>query len=105
MNATWILFGAPVSGTYEVESSWPPPAKIRAVYDGNGYTAVLDLPDDMVLLGEQVVEYELSTYGFKCGRGGKTGRAPFATYFRVGLAPQAKMRIAARAASGLSAVA
>lgn len=105
MRVAWILFGAPVSGTYDAESSWPPPAKIRAVHDGNGYTAVLDLPDDMPLIGEHVVEYELSTYGVKCGRGGKRGCALFATYFRVGLAPEAKTKIAARAASGLEAVA
>jgi len=104
MQVTFILFGAPCGGNYEAESTWPPPDKIRAVHDGNGYTAVLDLPDDVPLLGEKVVEYELSSWGFACGRG-RRGSHTFATYFRAGLAGPAKTREAVRASRPLEVVA
>lgn len=101
MTVTFILFGAPCGGNYECESSWPPPKRIRAVHDGNGYQAVLDLPDEVPLLGESVVEYELSSYGYACrGRGSYV----FATYMRAGLAPQAQAREVARDLRHLEAV-
>jgi hypothetical protein len=101
VTVTFILFGAPCGGSYEADSCWPPAKRIRAVHDGNGYSAVLDEPDDVPLLGESVVEYELSTYGIACGRGPHL----FATYKRVGISAAEEMRAARIAASGLRAVA
>lgn len=105
MQVTWILFGAPCGGSYDAESSWPPPKRIRAVHDGNGYQAVLDVPDDVALLGESVVEYELSSYGMMCGRGRGGHCRPFGSYMRVGLAPEAQRRELVRATRHLEAVA
>lgn len=101
---TFILFGAPCGGNYEAESTWPPPERVRAVHDGNGYSAVLDLPEDVPLLGEDVVEYELSSYGFSCGRG-RGASYRFATFRRVGISAAEENRAARIAASGLTAVA
>lgn len=103
MTVTFILFGTPCGGSYEAESSWPPPKTIRAVHDGNGYTAVLDLPEDVPLIGESPVEYELSSYGIACGRG-RTSH-PFATFRRAGITAAEQARAARKAASSLRAVA
>jgi hypothetical protein len=99
MTALWILFGAPCAGRYETESTWPPPRRIRAVHDGDGYHAVLDLPDDVPLIGEHAVDYELQMYGVRCEHG--RPRKLVASYMRVGL----EGRVAEQAASGLEAVA
>jgi hypothetical protein len=102
VTVAWVLTGGPCEGTYHAESSWPPPERIKAVHDGNGYTAVLDLPEDLPQLGETVVEYELASHGFACGRPKAGG--PFAHYFPVGWAEQRRMRAARVAASGLTEV-
>jgi hypothetical protein len=104
VKATLILFGGPCAGNYEIESQWPPAEKIRAVHDGNGYRAVLDLATDEPQPGEQVVEYEISSWGYMCGRGSNAPRGAHAVYFRAGLAEPARLRAAGIAASPLEAV-
>jgi hypothetical protein len=105
MKVRWILVGPPCEGIYEAESTWPPPRRIRAVHGGgllgDGPPAVLDLPGDEPEPGEQLVEYEIETHGFVCGRARGQGAGAFGLYVRAGLADEAKMKLFRRAAAGL----
>jgi hypothetical protein len=97
VKATWILFGGPCAGTYDAESSWPPPERIRAVHDGNGNTAVLDR-GECAEPDEHVVEYEISSWGYVCSRGRNTPNAAHVVYFLAGLTEAARHRAAGIAA-------
>lgn len=102
MTVDWVLIGGPCEGSYEATSTWPPPARIRAVYGGgllgDGPPAVLDLPDDGPEPGEKVQEYELRSAGIYCTHRRGRGCVPVATYAPAGWAPmrvQRAMRVAA----------
>lgn len=70
----WSLTGGPCAGEYEAYSSWPPPETIRAVVDREGTTAVLDLAEDEVEPGEELVIYRRWSHGFMCGPKTRSGK-------------------------------
>jgi hypothetical protein len=99
MSVVLVLFAGPCAGQYEVETTWPPPARIRAVHGGEA-PAVLDLPGEEPEEGETLVDYERASYGFVCrGLGASAG------YFPAGWTGKQRMREARRALRKLESVA
>lgn len=101
---TWSLVGGPCAGEYSATSTWPPPARIRAVYGGgllgDGAPAVLDLPDDELDPGEQLLEYVRVSYGFMCSRGRGNHNPLTALYVPAGFTERDTMR-AMRVSAGI----
>lgn len=94
MRALWILFGAPCAGSYDSESSWPPPRTIHALREGRFVRLIAggDIPAD-------AVEYELRTYGLRAGGDGQPPRK-FASYLSIAAAARER---AARTAGRVAA--
>ncbi len=58
---TVYLHGGPCEGHYDTDLDLhAPPALLTAVVAIDGTTAVLDLPDELPLLGDEAHEYDLS---------------------------------------------
>lgn len=60
-----FLTNGPCEGHYEIATA---PERLRAVLSSDGIAAVLDLPEDDPLLGEQVHVYVRLALAFTCGR-------------------------------------